>query len=187
MEMIRIWQKIVGSKVLPEVIHEHMPMDPTKPLGHRGRRARRVLHRDPGRHAARRPAGVVADSARLVRAQLQGHPSGSAVRDHGRGGHRRHVAAHDLAPAAREVRRRDDGDRHSATRACGCVVVGIPGACRDRRARTSDAGTHRTGDRPRLGAARPELRAGRHEHLRDEVRGSARTCASSTTPISAAT
>jgi hypothetical protein len=33
MEMIRIWQKIVGSKVLPEVIHEHMPMDPTKPLG----------------------------------------------------------------------------------------------------------------------------------------------------------
>lgn len=32
-EMIRIWQKIVGSKVLPEVIHEHMPMDPTKPLG----------------------------------------------------------------------------------------------------------------------------------------------------------
>jgi hypothetical protein len=33
MEMIRIWQRIVGSKVLPEVIHEHMPMDPTKPLG----------------------------------------------------------------------------------------------------------------------------------------------------------
>jgi hypothetical protein len=32
-EMIRIWQKIVGSKVLPQVIHEHMPMDPTKPLG----------------------------------------------------------------------------------------------------------------------------------------------------------
>ena len=33
LEMIRIWQKIVGSKVLPRVIHEHMPMDPTKPLG----------------------------------------------------------------------------------------------------------------------------------------------------------
>ena len=33
MEMIRIWQRIVGSKVLPEVIHEHMPMDPTTPLG----------------------------------------------------------------------------------------------------------------------------------------------------------
>ncbi len=33
MEMIRIWQKIVGSKVLPEVINEHMPMDPTSPLG----------------------------------------------------------------------------------------------------------------------------------------------------------
>ena len=33
MEMIRIWQKIVGSKVLPEVVNEHMPMDPTSPLG----------------------------------------------------------------------------------------------------------------------------------------------------------
>ena len=33
MEMIRIWQKIVGSKVLPRVILEHMPMDPTRPLG----------------------------------------------------------------------------------------------------------------------------------------------------------
>jgi len=33
LEMIRIWQRIVGSKVLPEVIHEHMPMDPTTPLG----------------------------------------------------------------------------------------------------------------------------------------------------------
>jgi hypothetical protein len=33
LEMMRIWQKIVGSKVLPEVIAEHMPMDPTKPLG----------------------------------------------------------------------------------------------------------------------------------------------------------
>lgn len=33
LEMIRIWQRIVGSKVLPQVIHEHMPMDPTKPLG----------------------------------------------------------------------------------------------------------------------------------------------------------
>ncbi len=32
-EMIRIWQRIVGSKVLPQVIHEHMPLDPTKPLG----------------------------------------------------------------------------------------------------------------------------------------------------------
>jgi hypothetical protein len=33
LEMMRIWQKIVGSKVLPQVISEHMPMDPTKPLG----------------------------------------------------------------------------------------------------------------------------------------------------------
>ncbi|MBY0457741.1 MAG: hypothetical protein K2V38_10420, partial [Gemmataceae bacterium] len=33
MEMIRIWQRIVGSKVLPEVVNEHMPMDPTSPLG----------------------------------------------------------------------------------------------------------------------------------------------------------
>jgi len=33
MEMIRIWQRIVGSKVLPEVINEHMALDPTSPLG----------------------------------------------------------------------------------------------------------------------------------------------------------
>jgi hypothetical protein len=33
MEMIRIWQRIVGSKVLPEVVNEHMPLDPTSPLG----------------------------------------------------------------------------------------------------------------------------------------------------------
>ena len=33
LEMIRIWQRIVGSKVLPEVVSEHMPLDPTSPLG----------------------------------------------------------------------------------------------------------------------------------------------------------
>jgi hypothetical protein len=33
MEMIRIWQRIVASKVLPEVVHEHMPLNPTEPLG----------------------------------------------------------------------------------------------------------------------------------------------------------
>ncbi len=33
LEMIRIWQRIVGSKVLPEVINEHMPMDPSSALG----------------------------------------------------------------------------------------------------------------------------------------------------------
>jgi hypothetical protein len=33
LEMIRIWQRIVGSKVLPQIITEHAPMDPTKPLG----------------------------------------------------------------------------------------------------------------------------------------------------------
>jgi hypothetical protein len=33
MEMIRIWQRIVGSKVLPEVVNEHMPLDPASPLG----------------------------------------------------------------------------------------------------------------------------------------------------------
>ncbi len=33
MEMIRIWQRIVSSKVLPEVVNEHMPLDPTSPLG----------------------------------------------------------------------------------------------------------------------------------------------------------
>ena len=33
MEMIRIWQRIVGSKVLPQVVNEHMPLDPTSALG----------------------------------------------------------------------------------------------------------------------------------------------------------
>ena len=33
MEMIHIWQRIVASKVLPEVVNEHMPLDPTSPLG----------------------------------------------------------------------------------------------------------------------------------------------------------
>lgn len=33
LEMIRIWQRIVGSKVLPEVINEHMPLDPSSGLG----------------------------------------------------------------------------------------------------------------------------------------------------------
>jgi len=33
MEMIRIWQRIVASKVLPAVVHEHMPLNPTEPLG----------------------------------------------------------------------------------------------------------------------------------------------------------
>ncbi len=33
LEMIRIWQRIVASKVLPEVVNEHMPMDPASPLG----------------------------------------------------------------------------------------------------------------------------------------------------------
>ncbi len=33
LEMIRIWQRIVASKVLPEVVNEHMPLDPTTPLG----------------------------------------------------------------------------------------------------------------------------------------------------------
>ncbi len=31
--MIRIWQRIVASKVLPAVVHEHMPLNPTEPLG----------------------------------------------------------------------------------------------------------------------------------------------------------
>jgi hypothetical protein len=33
LEMIRIWQRIVGSTVLPQIISEHMPMNPTSPLG----------------------------------------------------------------------------------------------------------------------------------------------------------
>ncbi|HEV3436598.1 MAG TPA: hypothetical protein VG122_04525 [Gemmata sp.] len=33
LEMIRIWQRIVASKVLPAVVHEHMPLNPTEPLG----------------------------------------------------------------------------------------------------------------------------------------------------------
>jgi hypothetical protein len=33
MEMIRIWQRIVTSKVLPQVVHEHQPLKPSEPLG----------------------------------------------------------------------------------------------------------------------------------------------------------
>ena len=33
MEMLDTWARIVGSKVLPQVINEHMPLDPTSPLG----------------------------------------------------------------------------------------------------------------------------------------------------------
>ncbi len=33
LEMIRIWNRIVGSTVLPRVVHEHMPLDPTMPPG----------------------------------------------------------------------------------------------------------------------------------------------------------
>jgi hypothetical protein len=33
MEMIRIWERIVASKVLPVVVQEHMPLNPTDPLG----------------------------------------------------------------------------------------------------------------------------------------------------------
>jgi len=33
MEMINTWRRIVGSKVLPEVVNEHMPLDPSSPLG----------------------------------------------------------------------------------------------------------------------------------------------------------
>jgi hypothetical protein len=33
LEMIRIWRRIVASKVLPEVVNEHMPLDPASPLG----------------------------------------------------------------------------------------------------------------------------------------------------------
>jgi hypothetical protein len=33
MEMLNTWRRIVSSKVLPEVVSEHMPLDPTSPLG----------------------------------------------------------------------------------------------------------------------------------------------------------
>jgi len=33
MEMLNTWRRIVGSKVLPEVVNEHMPLDPSSPLG----------------------------------------------------------------------------------------------------------------------------------------------------------
>jgi hypothetical protein len=33
MEMINTWQRIVGSKVLKEVVNEHMPLDPSSSLG----------------------------------------------------------------------------------------------------------------------------------------------------------
>lgn len=31
-EMFRIWQSLVGSKVLPQIVGEHMPLDPTRPF-----------------------------------------------------------------------------------------------------------------------------------------------------------
>lgn len=33
MEMINTWRRIVGSEVLPKVVNEHMPLDPTSPIG----------------------------------------------------------------------------------------------------------------------------------------------------------
>ena len=33
LEMLNTWTRIVGSKVLPEVVSEHKPLDPTSPLG----------------------------------------------------------------------------------------------------------------------------------------------------------
>lgn len=33
LEMIHTWQRIVGSKVLPQVVNEHKPLDPASPLG----------------------------------------------------------------------------------------------------------------------------------------------------------
>lgn len=33
MEMLNTWQRIVGSKVLPQLVNEHMPLDPSTPLG----------------------------------------------------------------------------------------------------------------------------------------------------------
>lgn len=33
MELLNTWRRIVGSKVLPEVVNEHMPLDPGSPLG----------------------------------------------------------------------------------------------------------------------------------------------------------
>ncbi len=33
MEMLNTWKRIVSSNVLPEVVREHMPLDPTSPLG----------------------------------------------------------------------------------------------------------------------------------------------------------
>jgi hypothetical protein len=33
MEMLNTWRRIVGSKVLPELVNEHMPLDPASPLG----------------------------------------------------------------------------------------------------------------------------------------------------------
>jgi hypothetical protein len=33
MEMINTWRRIVGSKVLPQLVNEHMPLDPASPVG----------------------------------------------------------------------------------------------------------------------------------------------------------
>ena len=59
--------------------------------------------------------------------ELQGHPAGAAVRHHRRGRDRRPVAAHDLAPAAREARRRLARPRTEARRrGWACSWAAIP-------------------------------------------------------------
>ena len=108
MEMIRTWQRIVGSKVLPEVVNEHMPLDPASPLGITVIALGAFYTFLLAGTFNKPPRGKLARSAGVVRAELQGHPARAAVRGVCGCRHRRPVEAHALAPAAGETRRRLD-------------------------------------------------------------------------------
>ena len=190
LEMIRIWQRIVGSKVLPEVINEHMPMDPTKPLG--------LAVIGLGVFYIVLLGGYTAEAPRVTwliplvwfvlsfkgirQGPLFAIMAAVAIADLWPHTH--------LAPAAGEVRRRHDGDRtlrepSRRVRRGGLLpafAVLVALVLQVNRGRSS-------GGRARLGAARPALRAGRHERRRDEYAASvpAGTSGSSTTRTSAGT
>ena len=158
MEMIHIWQRIISSKVLPQVINEHMAMDPTSPLGLTvialGVFYIALLLGTLPESAARN----VAHSAGVVRAQLQGHPAGAAVRNLCRRGNRGYVETHALASPACEARRRlhrlERGRSRRgriAIRAAVGRLLNTSNACPE-RVQGANPSHRDTGDRQRLGA-----------------------------------
>ena len=106
--MIRIWQRIVGSKVLPQVVNEHMPLDPTSPLG--------LAVIGLGAFYLFMLAGTLPKRPRVswliplvwFVLSFKGIRQGPLFAVCARGRDRGLVEAHALAPTAREVRRRLD-------------------------------------------------------------------------------